>query len=500
MRVDVHIYDCYQYTYDKYYEDVAKRCLQHNGITLTATDKLNKVIDVVETSDKSKNNIQAKRSYCSRMIKIVIDDVLRFVVGLSNTNYDEDKRYEGGKYKYGEHNYHANSFMIQGLTVIFDEYNQILTSHPNVKLYFYVLDYDQSYSYNIFNLFTYRRLATMGYYILNIDVIKFDAFEKRFKVPTSKDIRYNSLIHFYNDSLWISKRNSGNTPSYLKIIENDDHTEQYVFIFKGLSAGQYDSMLSIITIYLLAQKEGKDVAFELSQETFGFKAVANKTAKTTKMVDNLSEPTLNVIKMFIPDFSFVTSDEILQQAHKEDEAYEKAKKKNDLRNQTLLRNNMLKKGMPIKCCLCGCEIDNILEAAHLWGVAEIKNASDNELNRFVGLPTISLLLDTSNKHYDDIFYKKYIMATAGDNAIWLCRNHHKLFDMLAYTYDESDGKLAISPKVEDSVKDFINTTKITDELEEDVFTDCTKDFLTKANKTRKISYIPHLTSSAISVM
>lgn len=26
------------------------------------------------------------------------------------------------------------------------------------------------------------------------------------------------------------------------------------------------------------------------------------------------------------------------------------------------------------------------------------------------------------------------MATAGDNAIWLCRNHHKLFDMLAYTY------------------------------------------------------------------
>lgn len=95
MIVDVHIYDCYQYTYDKYYEDVAKRCLQHNGITLTATDKLNKVIDVVETSDKSKNNIQAKRSYCSRMIKIVIDGVLRFVVGLSNTNYDEDKRYIG---------------------------------------------------------------------------------------------------------------------------------------------------------------------------------------------------------------------------------------------------------------------------------------------------------------------------------------------------------------------------------------------------------------------
>lgn len=297
---------------------------------------------------------------------------MRFIVGLSNTNYDEDKRLEGGKYEYGKFNYHANTFMIQGLTRIFSEYVDVKANYPNVLLYFYVLDTDKSYSCNIFNLFTYRRLATMGFYILNIDVINFSAFEGRFKLPATKDIRYNSLIHYYNDSLWISKRNSGNTPSYLKIIESDNTTEQYVFVFKALSAGLYDSMLSIITICLLADKENKKVAFELSKETFGFKAIKNKTAKTLKISDSLSEPALNVIKMFVPHFSFVTSDDVMQQANRDFEEYEIARKKNNLRNQTLLRNNMLKKGMPIKCCLCGCEIDSILEAAHLWSVAEIK--------------------------------------------------------------------------------------------------------------------------------
>lgn len=485
MVIDVHIYDCYQYTYKKCYRDVVNRCLRYNGIDLTSFDTVNKIIDVIRTGKGSKDNVQAKRKYCSRTIKICINGVLRFIVGLSNTNYDEDKRFEGGKYEYGKSNYHANSFMIQGLTRIFSEYVVAKANCPNVLLYFYVLDTDKSYSCNIFNLFTYRRLATMGFRILNIDVINFNAFENRFKLSATNDISYNSLIHYYNDSLWISKRNSANTPSYLKIVENDDHTEQYVFVFKALSAGQYDSMLSIITICLLADKENKKVAFELSKEVFGFKAVENKIAKSLKVVNDLSEPVLNVIKMFVPHFSFVTSDEVLQQAYKDVEEYEVARKKNNLRNQTLLRNNMLKKGMPIKCCLCGCEIDGILEAAHLWSIAEIKNASEEEINRFVKMPAISLLLDFNGKYRNDMFYKRYVMATAGDNAIWLCRNHHKLFDMLAYTYNETDGKLTVSPKIEKTIRDFIDNTKITDQLEDDVLTDCTKEFLGKANKVRR---------------
>lgn len=485
MVVDVHIYDCYQYTYRKCYRDVVERCLLYNGIKLTSKDIVNIVIDVVITSKGSKDNIQAKRMNCSRIMRIYIDGNLRFLVGFSNTNYDEDKRLEGGKYEYGKSNYHANSFMIQGLTRIFNEYINVKSKFLNVSLYFYILDTDKSYSCNLFNLFTYRRIATIGFHILNIDVISFDAFENRFRLSNSNDIRYKSFIHYYNDSLWISKRNSGNTPSYLKIVENDENIEEFVFVFKTLSATQYDSMLSIITIYLLAQKEGRNVAFELSQDLYGYKAVANKVAKKLKIAKSLTDPVLNIIKVFIPHFSFVTNNEILQQSYKNDEAYKEAKNNNNLRNQSLLRNNMLKKGMPIKCCLCGCEIDSILEAAHLWSVSDIKNASEDEINRFVSLPSISLLLEPNDRNYNDVFYKKYIMATSGDNAIWLCRNHHRLFDMLAYTYSETDGKLTVSSDIEETIRDYINNTKLIEQLDDDVLTERTKEFLSKANKFRK---------------
>lgn len=104
------------------------------------------------------------------------------------------------------------------------------------------------------------------------------------------------------------------------------------------------------------------------------------------------------------------------------------------------------------------------------------------------MPAISLLLNFNDKYCNDMFYKKYVMATAGDNAIWLCRNHHKLFDMFAYTYNEKDGKLIVSPKIEETIKDFINNTKATDQLEDEVLTECTKEFLSKANKIRIVNH------------
>jgi hypothetical protein len=54
--------------------------------------------------------------------------------------------------------------------------------------------------------------------------------------------------------------------------------------------------------------------------------------------------------------------------------------------------------------LCGCNIPEIIQGAHVWPVSSIKSA--NHVN------------------YDD----KLKYATDGDNGIWLCENHHKLFD------------------------------------------------------------------------
>ena len=54
--------------------------------------------------------------------------------------------------------------------------------------------------------------------------------------------------------------------------------------------------------------------------------------------------------------------------------------------------------------LCNCEIPEIIQGAHIWPVSNIKKR-DN------------LTIDEKLKY-----------ATDGENGIWLCENHHKLFD------------------------------------------------------------------------
>ena len=66
--------------------------------------------------------------------------------------------------------------------------------------------------------------------------------------------------------------------------------------------------------------------------------------------------------------------------------------------------NLLDKLGEKHCALCGCTIPDIIQGAHIWPVASIK-------------ATNSISLD------DKVRY-----ATDGDNGLWLCENHHKLFD------------------------------------------------------------------------
>ena len=66
--------------------------------------------------------------------------------------------------------------------------------------------------------------------------------------------------------------------------------------------------------------------------------------------------------------------------------------------------NLLDKLGEKRCALCGCTIPDIIQGAHVWPVASIRAAN-------------SISLDDKVK-----------CATDGDNGLWLCENHHKLFD------------------------------------------------------------------------
>ena len=77
--------------------------------------------------------------------------------------------------------------------------------------------------------------------------------------------------------------------------------------------------------------------------------------------------------------------------------------RNQLRT-TRYQYNLLDKLGEKNCTLCGCTIPDIIQGAHIWSVASIR-----------AVKSISI---------DD----KVRYATAEDNGLWLCENHHKLFD------------------------------------------------------------------------
>lgn len=83
--------------------------------------------------------------------------------------------------------------------------------------------------------------------------------------------------------------------------------------------------------------------------------------------------------------------------------------KNVIENKTNIRSpkyifNLLEKLGPKKCACCECEIPEIIQGAHIYPVSVIKNKKTLSIN------------------------EKIRLATDGDNGIWLCENHHKLFD------------------------------------------------------------------------
>ena len=264
----VKVYSCNKLTYKNIYVDAVIKAYQKNNIII---DKNIIKMQIIDLSDNGTKEIQQQRSpsgeHC-RIMQVFEDGELKYLIGVTNTNYDEDVRAErqqtGRQNKYGSDDYHANTYLLQGSNKIFSRYFELKKEHSNLQLYFYLLDTEQSYPHNKFNLCSYRMLSTLGFEVLNIDKISFDEFKEYGFKPNANysNIAYPSFNKLMNDKLAISKRNKGNIPAYLKCIETilDDgtiSTEKYIYTFKALGAQAYDCFLTIWTLYKLAKLEGK---------------------------------------------------------------------------------------------------------------------------------------------------------------------------------------------------------------------------------------------------
>lgn len=108
------------------------------------------------------------------------------------------------------------------------------------------------------------------------------------------------------------------------------------------------------------------------------------------------------------------------------------------------------------CAFCNCNIRELIQGAHIWDVASIKR--ENSLS-------------------DE---EKVMHATSGDNGLWLCANHHLLFDRHILNIN-SNGEVIYSHEVDKDYLDFMDEITINKALRDDILTDKFQYYLWKRN-------------------
>lgn len=110
-----------------------------------------------------------------------------------------------------------------------------------------------------------------------------------------------------------------------------------------------------------------------------------------------------------------------------------------------------------RCSICGCEIPEIIHGAHIWGVSEIRNCS---------------IIDDE---------QKYTHAISGHNGLWLCHNHHKLFDSHIIAFDV-EGRCLIKPNLPQRHADFIFSSVSSCQLNQDLMSEDFRYYLSQRNE------------------
>ena len=284
----------------------------------------------------------------------------------------------------------------------------------------------------------YRLAKTVGIRLLN--EYEFSDDIKRY---ISKP--FHSINEWKLARLEMANANRGNKSSY--IIENED---SYTFYGKTFGANGRESIFILYVLANLIKDENKKIfLYEVSDNgSFAFESSQNEESKKFKKMLNA----LNVV-YYADSIQYV-----------ENEEYEALDDENrDARYQAEFMRNLLIKfnskkddhgnivcdsnNRPIilddikRCYLCNCDIQRLIIASHIQRVTDI-----NKLNIE--------------------FKEKRKLAVDGDNGLWLCANHDKLFEYGLIYFDNN--QLKISDKLNEEQKKYVEylTFDVREKVEE----------------------------------
>jgi predicted restriction endonuclease len=134
----------------------------------------------------------------------------------------------------------------------------------------------------------------------------------------------------------------------------------------------------------------------------------------------------------------------------------------DARNQAEFMKNLMRKygSDEKKCFLCNCNIQRLIIASHIHRVCDINRENIT-------------------------FMEKRAKAVSGDNGLWLCANHDKLFEYGLIYFDENGAmKVSDSGDLTEEQKEFVEGITIPNDpannsvvIAEELLTEEMKHFL-----------------------
>lgn len=292
---------------------------------------------------------------------------------------------------------------------------------PNKNLYYYFMPHNGNY-FTDYHLLYFRLLKTVGVIFLNL-LDFYPAGIRAFEnIDELIDERNNSRkTHKSNNSSFISK--------------TSDKVQIYA---KTYGANKYES-----TLFAIAAAAITDRPIDLY----------NICEQDLTHLPQASLNTINTMgNISIHDTSITL----------EKRAFINQVRNNDFRSP-IYQQNLLQRLGRKHCALCECEISEIIQGAHVWGVAEI----------------------VRNDHFSDD--EKFDHAINGENGLWLCQNHHKLFDS-HYLLFNMDGCILVPSNLRIEDGEFIRAITQNKSLNNQIMTDNFKWYLSQRNSIRDYSH------------
>lgn len=284
----------------------------------------------------------------------------------------------------------------------------------NKKLYYYFL-HDSGNASTEYQLLFYRLMKTIGFEFLN-DKEKIETHISPFL--SIEDIMYAKKHN--------SNKNKSNNSSYI----TKSSMISYDIYGKTYGANKYETTMICYAISKLANNNQKITLYEMLEGN----------------LKELPKSSLDIINS-MNKITIVPTDLQLE--------------KKILENKTNIRSpkyiyNLLEKLGPKKCACCNCEIPEIIQGAHIYPIAKIKNNPMWSLNQ------------------------KIEHATNADNGIWLCENHHKLYDQGILIISNS-GYIKFKDNLSNKYKSYLNEITTIKSLDQTIMTESLINYLKLRN-------------------